>query len=318
MMPERTFSASYDSTTKAASAVICAILIVVAWLVHIIFVALLFPLLICLAYAYSPRGYVLSGGAIAIQRLIGNIRLPLAEIREIRMGTPDDFTGLVRVRGSGGLFGYYGLFRTAKLGKCYWYVTNRSKTVIVVTQKRTLVLSPDDLQGFIEALRSAGVASTGAASGNSELFKAGSARMNVSGLAVGMAIGGLALALVALTVVYSPGPPSYTLTADRLAIHDLFYPVTLPRDAIDAGDIRIVDLTQESEWRPTLRTNGFANLHYQSGWFRVANGRTVRLYRAGGTRLVLIPSKGGAAPVLYQAKDPERFVQELQRQWAGR
>ena len=88
---------------------------------------------------------------------------------------------------------------------------------------------------------------------------------------------------------------------------------TLQADAIDAGHIRIVDLTQESEWRPTLRANGFANLHYQSEWFRVANGKTVCLYRAGGQRLVLIPPKGDSAPVLYQAKDPVRFAQELQR-----
>jgi hypothetical protein len=49
----------------------------------------------------------------------------------------------------------------------------------------------------------------------------------------------------------------------------------------------------------------------------VANGKTVRLYCAGGKRLVLIPPKGDSAPVLYQAKDPERFVRELQRQWTG-
>jgi hypothetical protein len=278
-------------------------------------VALLFPLLIGLAYAYSPRGYVLAGEAIVVKRLIGNIRVPLADIREIRAGTPDDFTGCVRLWGSGGLFGYYGLFRTARLGKCYWYVTNRSKTAIVATQTRTLVLSPDDLEGFIGA---AGMPSTGITSGDAPQFHPGGAGGNFTGKIVGIGIAAFALAFIALTLVYSPGPPGYTLTADRLTIHDLFYPVTLQADAIDAGQIRIVDLTQESEWRPTLRTNGFANLHYQSGWFGVASGKTVRLYRSGGKRLVLIPQKGGSAPVLYQAKDPERFVRELQRQWAGR
>jgi hypothetical protein len=42
------------------------------------------------------------------------------------------------------------------------------------------------------------------------------------------------------------------------------------------------------------------------------------MYRAGGNRLVLIPPKGDSAPVLYQPKDPERFAQNLQRQWAAR
>jgi hypothetical protein len=43
----------------------------------------------------------------------------------------------------------------------------------------------------------------------------------------------------------------------------------------------------------------------------------VRLYRAGGNRLVLIPPKGGGAFVVYQAIDPDRFVQELRRQWTS-
>jgi hypothetical protein len=308
-MPERAFSASYDSTTKALSAIVCVCLIVIALVVHIVFIALLFPLLACLAYAYSPRGYAVSGEAIFVRRLIGNIRVPLADIRGIRPGTPDDFTGCVRVRGNGGLFGYYGLFRTAKLGKCYWYVTNRSQTVIVTTPTRTLVLSPDDVPGFLSAT---GAAPTAAVPGNAPVVR------NRIGIAVGIGIAALALALVALTVVYSPGPPDYTLTADRLTIHDLFYPVTLHAGAVDAAHVRIVDLSGPSEWRPTLRTNGFANQHYQSGWFRVANGRTVRLYRAGGERLVLIPPKGDSAAVLYQAKDPEGFTRELERQWAGR
>jgi hypothetical protein len=311
-MPERAFSASYDSTTKAVSAVACALLMVVAWLIHVVFIALLPPLLIFLAYAYSPRGYLISADAIVVRRLIGNIRVPLAGIREIRPGTPEDFTGCFRLWGSGGLFGYYGLYRTSKLGKCYWYVTNRSTMVIVVTQDKTLALSPDDTEGFI------GMAGVPSASAGITQFSGGSAGGNPTGKIVGFGIAALALGFIALTVVYAPGPPAYTLTADRLTIHDKFYPVTLQADAIDAGRIRIVDLTQESEWRPTLRMNGFANQHYQSGWFRVANGKTVRLYRAGGARLVLIPPRANGRFVLYQAKDPDGFLSELLQRLNGR
>jgi hypothetical protein len=309
-MPERTFSASYDSTTKAITGAVCLFLALVAWLVHIIFIAPLFPLLIGVAYAYSPRGYAISGEAIVIKRLIGNIRVPLTEIREIRPGTPADFTGCLRLWGNGGLFGYYGLFSTTKLGSCYWYVTHRSKTVIVTASTRILVLSPDDVEGFI---RGAGVTFTGAAPDGGPQVTFGR-----TGIFVAAGVGVAALALATLASVYSPGPPDYTLTQDQLTIRDRFYPVTLYADAIDAGRMRIVDLTQDAEWRPTARTNGFGNRNYQSGWFRVAGGQTVRLYRAGGRKLVLIPPKGSGTFVLYQAKDPDRFVGEVQRRWAGR
>ncbi len=307
-MPEREFSAPYDATAKSVTVVVSVLLIVVAWMVHIIFIALLFPLLIGLAYAYSPRGYAVAGGAIVVKRLIGNVRVPPADIREVRAGSPDDFTGVIRLFGNGGLFGFYGLFRTAKLGKCNWYVTDRSKTVIVVTSSRTLVLSPDDVQGFISAT---GAPSTGAAGGGPQFQTGG----NAIGKMVAISVAAIVLAMVAMTVAYAPGPPGYTLTRDTLTIHDKFYPVTLHADATDAAGIRIVDLRQDSEWRPTLRTNGFANKNYQSGWFRVTTGATVRMYRAGGQRLVLIPPKGSGTAVLYQAKDPDRFVQELRQEW---
>ena len=46
----------------------------------------------------------------------------------------------------------------------------------------------------------------------------------------------IALAAVAFTFFYAPGPPTYTLTHDSLTIHDkVFYSVTLMADAVDAG-----------------------------------------------------------------------------------
>ena len=106
-------------------------------------------------------------------------------------------------------------------------------------------------------------------------------------MAIALAFIGMGLGIVAFT--YSPGVPNYTLTSETLTIHDRLYPVTLRANAVDVANIRVVDLDGNSEWRPTLRTNGFANSHYESGWFRAANGQKVRLYRAGGERLVLLP-----------------------------
>jgi hypothetical protein len=102
-----------------------------------------------------------------------------------------------------------------------------------------------------------------------------------------------------------------------LEIHDRFFPVTLNAGEVDVDGMRIVDLEQEPAWRPVLRTRGFSNTHYQSGWFRAANGAGMRMYRSGGARvMVLLPAKGGGAPVLFQAKDPEEFMQEVRRTWA--
>jgi hypothetical protein len=39
------------------------------------------------------------------------------------------------------------------------------------------------------------------------------------------------------------------------------------------------------------------------------------MYRAGGTRLVLLPPKGDGAALLLETREPEKFVVELRHRW---
>lgn len=316
-MPSMLFTASYDSTTKVVSGAVSVVLI-------LIFVALQNPwvgglslLVVAAAYAYSPRGYRLSEDSLVIQRLIRDVRIPLREIQEARTAEADDFRGCIRLWGSGGFFGYYGLFRTSKLGTSTWYMTNRGNAVVVRSSKKTVVLSPDDRAGFVSMLRASApfLMTSSGVQPQPAVIAAGGFRAGVFiGVSVALAVAGI----IAAAVFYSPGPPEYTLTPDSLAIRDRFYPVTLNAAAVDVEHVRIVDLSTDPDWRPTLRTNGFANTHYSSGWFRVANGHTVRMYRANGNRLVLLPPKSTGPPTLLEVNEPAEFVRRVQREWAGR
>jgi hypothetical protein len=149
-----TFTASYDRTTKIISAVVCLGLLAVVIGVQNFAAACLSLLVLAVCLAYSPRGYVLDGRSILVRRLVGTARIPLDEVREARRATPGDFRGSIRLWGSGGLFGYYGLFSTASLGKSTWYVTNRSNAVVLTTAAKTVLLSPDDPDGFLASIRS--------------------------------------------------------------------------------------------------------------------------------------------------------------------
>lgn len=308
----QSFSASYDRATKIITVVVCVFLASIGIFTKIFAVAALGLLVIAACYAYSPRGYAVEGRSIIVKRLIGRVRIPLEGIREIRAATADDLRGALRLWGNGGVFGYYGLFRTAKLGRCTWYITNRAKAVVLVTGTKTAVLSPDDVDGFLAAVRAE------APQMPSTPFT-GAIEPRGGGLAwIGGVVAVLALAAVAFGFLYSPGPPGLTLTSDALAIHDRFYPVTLRAADVDVAHIKVVDLSIDKEWQPTRRTNGFANSHYRSGWFQVANGQKVRLYVAGGRRLVLLPPNGGGAAVLVEVPEPEKFVEEVQRALGGR
>ena len=182
---------------------------------------------------------------------------------------------------------------------CKWHVADRSKAVVVRIEKQAALFSPDDRVRFVSTSISASSAAN----------RAGA--MAVAAVAV------IGAAVAALIFLYAPGPPGYSLTPDSLTIHDRFYPVTIPAGHVAVKDIRVIDFARDPEWRPTRRTNGFATLHYHSGWFRVAGGEKVRMYRADSTRLVLLPPKGDGAPVLYEVKDPDELIRSLQREWAS-
>ena len=301
------FSASYDTTTKVISGAVLVVFLAIVIATHSAVAGGLCAVIMVGAYAWSPRGYAISGGSIEVNRLIGNARIPLDGLREARAATKDDFRGCLRLFGNGGLFGYYGLFRTSKLGKSTWYVTNRGKAVVVVTGEKTVLFSPDDVAGFIAAI--------GAPTPTPTPVPATQDAGSRVGPLIGVAIGIVAAAVAVFAMLYSPGPPRYTLTPESLTIHDRFYPVTLNRTSVDVEHIRVVDFGVDTEWRPTRRTNGFANSHYRSGWFRVASGQTIRMYRPDGTRLVLLPPKGDGAAVLLETREPERFVVEVRHRW---
>jgi Bacterial PH domain len=268
------------------------------------------------AYGYSPRGYAIRDRAVVVKRLVGNVRIPLDGIRELRSAGADDLVGCIRLFGSGGLCGWYGLFRTAKLGKCTWYVTNRGKAVVAVTAGKTVVFSPDDANGFIAAIRAlVPVPQAVDSAVNSRVSYSSSGSL---GKFIGGAVAIVAISLAAFANFYAPGPPRYTLTPQALTIHARFYPVTVNRGAVDIDHVRIVDLDVDRAWQPTRRTNGFASAHYRSGWFRVADGKTVRLYSAHGKRLVLLPGTGDGATVLLETQDPEKFVRDVRQEWSHR
>ena len=153
--PVNEFSTSYDLTTKIISAVVCAAMLMAVTATRNVLVAGGLILIVLLAYAYSPKGYALSGLTLTVKRLIGNVEVSLDGLREVRLAEREDYRGCLRLWGNGGLFGYYGLFRTSRLGKCTWYVTNRGKAVVVVTDAKTALFSPDDSASFIAAVRSA-------------------------------------------------------------------------------------------------------------------------------------------------------------------
>lgn len=304
----REFPVSLDGPAKVITALVVALLAGMPVISQNIVVAVISGAILLVTYAFAPRGYAVAEGSIMVRRLAGEVRIPLQGVRKVRRAEPGDLRRAIRLWASGGVFGYYGLFRSG-LGTARWYVTDRKKAVIVEGALETVVLSPDNVEGFLATVAPY-------APDVPPPAPAEHASKKLPLLAwVGIGVGVVAAGLGVLALVYAPGPPRYTLTSDSLTIHDRLYPVTVRAEAVDVGAIRVVDPAVEPRWRITARTNGFANSHYSAGWFRVAGGEKVRMYRARGTQLVLLPPKGEGTPVLYGSPEPERFITEVRRAW---
>lgn len=316
-MADRTFGAHHDRLTRIVSGGVVALLVALPLMamragVVAVFLAVASMAVLALAFAYSPRGFEISEGEFHVKRLIGDVTFPLTSLRFVRDATPADFRGCVRLWGSGGLFGYYGLFWSKALGKSRWYVTDRSKAVVVTDGNQTVLVSPEDHDGFLAAIERTDAQALAPSTESASSGKALS-------LTVGLAIAGVTLAIVVLAFLYAPGRPPVDLTRESLVIHSRFYGMTVPASSVDVSNVRVIDLQLEPGWKPVLRTNGFGNPNYRAGNFKSASGRAIKLFTTGSERLVLLPpSSENGTPVLLDVTEPDQFVVRVHQEWSGR
>lgn len=112
----------------------------------------LLPILILGGAApFAVRGYTITPVAIEIRRTMHTTRLPRAELRAARID-PRATRGSIRLFGNGGLFSFTGLFRNAALGNYRAYLTDPHRAVVLWFSGRTVVVSPDDPQAFVDEL----------------------------------------------------------------------------------------------------------------------------------------------------------------------
>jgi hypothetical protein len=104
------------------------------------------------AYLFRPLSYTVTNDSLIIQRLAGNIHISKSSITEVRVIQKNEMNGSIRTFGVGGLFGYYGNFLHPKLGVMKWYVKRMDRLVLITTDSGKLLLSPDNVEGLINAL----------------------------------------------------------------------------------------------------------------------------------------------------------------------
>lgn len=115
--------------------------------------AVFLVLVFFIAFAYRPISYTVTKEQLIINRLAGTVLIPRSSIKSVDIIHRNVVDGSLRTFGVGGLFGYYGRFSNAKFGAMTWYVRRMDQLVFVNTVEEKILVSPDDINGFVAALR---------------------------------------------------------------------------------------------------------------------------------------------------------------------
>ncbi len=103
---------------------------------------------------FAPWDYMVRSDAIVVGRLGAPLMIPYEGIREVRRTHREEIGFAWRVFGSAGFLGWFGLFRSRRLGEFRACATNQRDLVLITkTNGAKIVISPHLPDAFLEAVR---------------------------------------------------------------------------------------------------------------------------------------------------------------------
>lgn len=121
-----------------------------------------------------------------------------------------------------------------------------------------------------------------------------------------------AMALVFLIVDRAMRRHRIVLDGSALEVVTTFYRRRLAVDELRLQQARVIDLSERTEFKPALRSNGTSLPGFHSGWFRLRNRNRALVAIAGGPRVLWLPTTRGF-DLLLQPQQPQALLQHLRR-----
>jgi len=149
----------FDLSTKIISAIVIAIPFVMIFAQYTFvkdnnaildLTAIFLFITYFIAWMLHPTSYEITNENFVIHRPISAMKISLASIKNIEHTEPGYS---MRLFGSGGLFGYYGLFSSKKHGTHHRYTGNNKNLILIATEKKKYLLSIHDDLFFQELIK---------------------------------------------------------------------------------------------------------------------------------------------------------------------
>ena len=156
--------ATYDGVTKIVTIgfiVLCGSLVAmlsptIQEPVLILVSPLMLITVVAILFLYSPISFLLTDSGLVIKRPVGSIKIPYSEIAEAHYSPEEWAWWRLRLWGSGGFLGFFGLFWNKKHGKHRVHITNRHHLVVIkACGRQTVMVSPENPEEFVKRLNQA-------------------------------------------------------------------------------------------------------------------------------------------------------------------
>lgn len=102
------------------------------------------------SWCYSAKELVLTDKELIVVRRGKSLRIPVASIKDVYAGS---VFRSIRVFGSGGFFGYLGIFRNPDIGYYHAMAGDLSESLFIATTKKTYLLSCKNHLDLIQKLQ---------------------------------------------------------------------------------------------------------------------------------------------------------------------
>ena len=155
-MPTRAYRAPWTRTLMVSTVVLAAgclvavaALLELAWRLEggvrwlLLASALLLAAAVAASAALAPRAFEVSEAGVDVVRLVGRVRLPRADLLAVEVLEGPDCEVGIRRFGVHGLFGYFGFYRSLRLGRFRLHATRLGSMVAIRASAGLVVLTPE-------------------------------------------------------------------------------------------------------------------------------------------------------------------------------
>jgi hypothetical protein len=151
------FEAPWCSRLRTVTVLVGVMLVAmfaIGLMVHQPIMVVVAVLVMLLPIPWAVLGFTLTPDAIEVVRPGWTLRLPLKALQSVT-AEPTAMRGSIRLMGNGGLYAFTGLYRSDALGRYRAYVTDPARAVVLRYPDRTVVVTPDQPERFVQRVRHA-------------------------------------------------------------------------------------------------------------------------------------------------------------------